>query len=138
MTISDPAVAIVDDDSIYQFTAKRIIQLSSPSSTIRQFNSGSDALDYLARNRQIHENLPDVLLLDINMPVTDGWMFLDAYQKMRSSICKDIMIYVVTSSIDSRDISHAKQYPEVRGYISKPLGADKVKEILDVETRIAS
>lgn len=138
MTKSETAVAIVDDDSIYQFAARRIIELSYPLSTVQQFKSGSDALDYITSHSEAFEKLPDVILLDLNMPITDGWMFLDTYKKIKSTVCKDIIIYIVTSSIDARDISNAKRYPEVKGYISKPLEVDRIKEILTLDRKLSA
>ncbi|MBK5277531.1 MAG: response regulator, partial [Bacteroidia bacterium] len=97
---------------------------------IHQFASGDAALRYITANCDIPTNLPDIILLDINMPVTDGWMFLDSYRKIKTTLSKDIVIYVVTSSIDQRDIEHSKQYHEVKGFISKPLEMERIKKML--------
>ncbi len=101
-------VAIVDDDPIYRFTSVRSIERQQLANKVLEFNSGSDALEFLARNSSDSSSLPDVILLDINMPLTDGWMFLDEFDRMKSSMSKQIVIYMVSSSIDQRDLQRAK------------------------------
>ena len=130
MTTKEASIGIIDDDPVYQFTAKKIVELSHRAGKIHQFTSGDEALTYLSDHREGYLELPDILLLDLNMPVTDGWMFLDAYRKLKPSLCKKMLIYIVTSSIDPRDIAHAKSYPEVIEFISKPLDIDRIQGIL--------
>lgn len=133
MTTREASIGIIDDDPVYQFTAKKIVQLSHLAGEILQFTSGEEALSYINSNRNEYEQLPDILLLDLNMPVTDGWMFLDAYRDLKATLCKKMQIYIVTSSIDPRDIAHAKSYPEVVEFISKPLDIERIKKILAAE-----
>lgn len=137
MTIPELSIAIVDDDPIYQFTAKKIIQISKLAGDIQQFMSGDEALDYIVNNKNNFEKLPSLLLLDLNMPVMDGWMFLDSFHEIKSTICKEILIYIVTSSIDPRDIAHSKSYTEVKEFISKPLDIELVKQILSIENNFS-
>ncbi|MCO5949972.1 response regulator [Mucilaginibacter sp. RT5R15] len=75
------------------------------------------------------ENLPEVILLDLNMPVMDGWEFLDEFTKVPPA--KKIIIYIVTSSIDPADVEKAKQYEAISQYIVKPVTVDNLKEILN-------
>lgn len=72
-------------------------------------------------NKDNSELLPDVIFLDINMPIMNGWQFLDEFKKMQNSIDKNITIYLVSSSFDDRDISRSKDYAEVTDYIIKPV-----------------
>ena len=131
------SVGIIDDDPIYQFTAKKILQLSKQAGEIQQYTSGDDALEFIRNNSDKHEKIPDILLLDLNMPVTDGWMFLDSFRKIKSTISKEIVIYLVTSSIDPRDIAQSKSYSEIKGFISKPLDIELIKEILTTSHTVA-
>jgi len=132
----EASVAIVDDDPIYQFTAKKILQLSNLSGEIQQYLTGDDALEFIKNNRAQIEKLPDILLLDLNMPVMDGWMFLESYNKLKDTVGKEIIIYLVTSSIDPRDIAQSKSYGIVKDFISKPLDIEMVKEILSSNQKI--
>lgn len=131
MTEQNRIVAIVDDDPIYRFTSLRSIERQQLASKILEFNSGNDALEFLLKNSSDSSTLPDVILLDINMPLTDGWMFLDEFQRLKSSLAKEIVIYMVSSSIDQRDLQRAKSNALVKDYLVKPIPQEKFKEVLN-------
>ncbi len=131
MTEPGRIVAIVDDDPIYRFTSVRSIERQKLADRVLEFNSGGEALEFLAAHSRNPSELPDIILLDINMPLTDGWMFLDEYDRMKANVAKDITIYMVSSSIDQRDIDRAKSNQLVRDYLIKPIPQDKFKEVLD-------
>ncbi|MEQ8534886.1 MAG: response regulator, partial [Imperialibacter sp.] len=76
------------------------------------------------------DELPDVILLDINMPVMDGWQFLDEFVKIKPLIKKKITIYMVSSSIDEADLERAKTYEEVSDFIVKPVKAEDLEKML--------
>lgn len=124
-------IALVDDDKIFQLTTSRIIKQKRPASTLQQFYNGDEAISFLKENQFKPEELPDIILLDINMPVTDGWMFLEEFQKMVSSIDKEIQIYMVSSSIAVEDMKRAKENPCVLGYITKPLREEDFLSIIN-------
>lgn len=125
-----PMVAVVDDDQVYQFTASRALKATNLPHRIVQFRNGQEALTYLGNHLQSPGELPDIILLDINMPITDGWMFLDEYFKMKKSLTKHIRIYMVSSSIDPRDLTRAKENPDVADYVEKPISLAKFSELL--------
>jgi CheY-like chemotaxis protein len=131
MTDQSRIVAIVDDDPIYRFTSLRSIERQQLASKILEFNSGGDALEFLKNNSGNASHLPDFILLDINMPLTDGWMFLDEFDKLKSLVPKSIVIYMVSSSIDQRDIQRAKSNALVKDYLIKPIPQEKFKEVLN-------
>ncbi|MFT6828560.1 MAG: CheY-like chemotaxis protein, partial [Roseivirga sp.] len=74
------------------------------------------------------ENLPEIILLDLNMPVMDGWQFLDQFVQIPTK--KKTTIYIVTSSIDPEDLNRAKSYEAVTNYLVKPINIDTLTEIL--------
>ncbi len=125
-----PIVALVDDDSIYQFTATRIIESAKLASQILHFEDGSEALKYLRENALTKENLPDHLFLDINMPLVNGWMFLQEYIILKPNLAKDIQIYMVSSSIDQRDRNRAKEFSEIKEFVVKPVAMESFSRIL--------
>ncbi len=92
------------------------------------FNNGKDALDSLSPLVVSGENVPDVILLDLNMPIMDGWQFLDEFIKIKTN--KKILIYIVSSSIDPADTEKAKKYESVSNFIVKPITVDNLKNIL--------
>jgi two-component system, chemotaxis family, chemotaxis protein CheY len=114
-------IAIIDDDSIFQMTASRMMRATKMADQILQFSNGEEGLRYLNENAEKRENLPDIIFLDINMPLVDGWMFLDDYANIKTKIGKDILIYMVSSSIDPADSSRAKSNQSVKDYLVKPI-----------------
>lgn len=125
-----PIIALVDDDKIFRFTASKTLQAAAITDKILQFDNGSDALQYLRNNLKNTESLPDFIFLDINMPQIDGWMFLDDYDELKGGLTKPIRIYMVSSSIDPKDISRAKNNSNVKGYVIKPVTREKFAELL--------
>ncbi|MEO8712917.1 MAG: response regulator, partial [Parafilimonas sp.] len=71
-----------------------------------------------------------VILLDVNMPVMNGWEFLELYQSLKPSFSKEIQLFLVTSSMNDQDREYSKRYNCVQDYIVKPLARDKISEIL--------
>jgi two-component system, chemotaxis family, chemotaxis protein CheY len=133
MNSKTPIVALVDDDKIFQLTASKTIRALNLSEEILQFENGEDALKYLVENAARPEVLPDYIFLDINMPFVDGWMFLQDYAGLKQSLLKEISIFMVSSSIDPRDIHRARSIPDVTEYVVKPLSREKFIELLDEE-----
>ncbi|HEX3386887.1 MAG TPA: response regulator, partial [Mucilaginibacter sp.] len=90
---------------------------------------GSLILDYIEENGNKPEKLPDVILLDLNMPMFTGWDFLERMQAISSAVKKNIKVHVLTSSVRVEDSEHAEQYPFVRSVISKPLTPNTIEKI---------
>lgn len=130
MTHKPPIVALVDDDKIFQFTASKTIRGLQVTDRILQFENGEDALKFLVENAADSDQLPDYIFLDINMPFVDGWMFLQDYSGLKNNLSKDISIFMVSSSIDPRDIHRARSIPDVREYVIKPVSKEKFRELL--------
>ncbi|MFE3866498.1 response regulator [Flavobacterium sp. LS2P90] len=112
---------VIDDDTIYQIIVNKIIQKSEMFSTISSFKNGKEALDAVTNSLNDNEILPDIILLDINMPIMDGWEFMEEMTLLKPSITKQIIVYVVSSSIAVEDKNKSKTYPDILGYLSKPV-----------------
>jgi two-component system chemotaxis response regulator CheY len=125
-----PIIALVDDDKIFQLTASKTIKASAITDKILQFENGGDALQFIRKNLAYASVLPDYIFLDINMPYIDGWMFLDDFDSFKSALPKPIEIYVVSSSIDPRDITRARSNKNVKDYVTKPVTREKFIELL--------
>lgn len=119
-------ILIIDDDHINNFLFSRIIKLSGVSEDVETEKNASSALDALINNIATKQKLPDIIFLDINMPVMDGWQFLEKYKELPKRIKERIKLYMLSSSVSHVDIEKAKEYEDVVDYISKPL----TKEIL--------
>jgi CheY-like chemotaxis protein len=120
---------VVDDDAIYQIIVNKIIQRSEMFSTISSFKNGKDAIDTLQNSLENNELLPDIILLDINMPIMDGWEFMEEMELIKPQINKKINIYIVSSSIAVEDKNKSKTYPDILGYLSKPITTEDLRMI---------
>ncbi len=123
-------ICLIDDDRIYQFTAKRIIELVSPLQKVLIFSNGKEAIDFFNQRKLNSEQLPDVIFLDINMPIMNGWEFLEAYSNVKPEVKKNITIYMVSSSVDEKDKIRSKKFMDVKDFIVKPLNLQLMKNIL--------
>ncbi|TWF41498.1 CheY-like chemotaxis protein [Chitinophaga polysaccharea] len=122
-------IFIVDDDPIHQQIAKIMIERQAISNHIRVFSDAQDVLDYLRTNASSPEALPDLILLDLNMPVMDGWEFLEEYAGFCTQLPKNIRIFVLTSSIDEKDKERVSSYSFVTGYLTKPLSKEIIAHL---------
>ncbi|RCW90207.1 response regulator [Winogradskyella arenosi] len=120
---------IIDDDPIFIFGAKRMMELSDFCNSFMVFKNGQEAINNLKPIMNAGQNVPDVILLDINMPIMDGWQFLDEFVKIESH--KKMTIYIVSSSIDPVDIKRAERYDNITNYIIKPISLQTLKNILE-------
>lgn len=123
-------VFIIDDDSIHQRIAQIMIEKHQLFDDYTSFTEAERAVEFLRENKDNQQLLPDVILLDLNMPVIDGWDFLELFEAFREQISKSIRIFIVTSSVDEKDILRAQNYAAVTGFISKPLSPDIIRGTL--------
>ncbi|MBW2962844.1 response regulator [Mesonia aestuariivivens] len=122
-------ICIIDDDPLFRFSSKKMIEIGSCSNTcFLIFENGLEAYSYFVEALKTNSKLPNLILLDINMPVMDGWEFLEKITLLENS--KNLKITVVSSSSGSDDILKAKNYAIVNDYITKPFNMAKIKRIL--------
>ncbi len=128
---------IIDDDKIYVNLVRKIIEIKKLSENLLIFKNGLEALEYfkIILTNMSEEKLPDIIFLDLNMPVMDGWEFLGEFIKIKNQFDKKITLYVVSSSIDPRDLERAKSFNLVTDYLIKPIELKKFEKIFD---RVAS
>ncbi len=123
-------ICIIDDDAIYQFTITKTLEHLQLAKKILVFSDGEEAIQFLVANSANSENIPDLIFLDINMPVMDGWQFLEEYASIKLGIGKKITIFLVSSSVDPVDLERAKKINEVCDYIIKPIKPNRLKDII--------
>ncbi|WP_430429050.1 response regulator [Maribacter litoralis] len=121
---------IIDDDPIFVYGTKRIIKEVNFANTVMVYSNGQEALDGLMKISLADEPLPDVIFLDLNMPVLNGWDFLDEFKKCKSKKSEKIIIHIISSSVDPRDLERVKDYEQVDTYILKPITPDDLSKIL--------
>ena len=122
---------IIDDDDVYINLVKKIINIKNLSENLLVFNNGKEAIDYFkAIISGINENVfPEIILLDLNMPVMDGWNFLREFTQIKSPIKNKTTLYIVSSSINPEDIEKSKQFSDVSDYLVKPINMDDFEAI---------
>ncbi|MBR9861185.1 response regulator [bacterium] len=121
-------LAIIDDDTIFQFTTKVKIEKLNLADEIKIFGDGEQIFQYL--NETILADLPSILLLDINMPIADGWDFLEMYESLDADKKENMKIYMLSSSINPVDVEKADAHPRITKYITKPIQDQVLQEIL--------
>lgn len=121
-------IFIIDDDQISSFLTKRIVDSCSMVEESQTFNQSEKALLCIKKAMSEQTDLPDLILLDINMPILDGWDFINELQKTPNY--KPIPIVVLSSSIYKEDQDKSQTYPEIQGYLIKPLTLVKFDKII--------
>lgn len=123
-------IYLIDDDKICQFATSRLLKMQDPDAEVEVFEDGEIAYGHIVRNLGDKAKMPDIILLDINMPNLDGWQFLDELQKVYHALGKKPEIYMVSSSVSEKDMNLAHSREEITGYVVKPVQEDVIKEIL--------
>ncbi len=121
-------VLLVEDDPITILVCDRMIKLTSFAEKVITCENGKIALDFLATLES--QQLPPIIFLDINMPVMNGWDFLDEFEILKLNFTNLPRIYLLSSTVDPEDYKKAKKFPQVADFISKPLSKDTLNEII--------
>ena len=118
---------VIDDDDINIFIIKKIVEKTGYDAQMVAKTNGQLAIDYLIELKESGSAFPQLILIDINMPVLNGWEFLESYEKL--GLEEDIDMYMLSSSVYENDIEKAKTYKTVKGFISKPLSIERLIEL---------
>ncbi len=127
-------VMFIDDSEIDNLINNHLIRKSNFASKVCIHNGPGSALEYLQKvsNDNLHpELIPDIIFLDINMPIMNGFQFLDEYEKIANVIKKPIKIVILSSSVDPADLQHSKENKYIIKMIHKPLSYDALDELLE-------
>lgn len=123
-------IYIIDDDEIFQFITRKSFERLDRKDELFFFLNGEDALLSIKDSIASGIELPELIFLDINMPIMDGWDFLTELQVLIDSAVNKPNIYMVSSSIDDKDLIKSKKYSMIKDYIVKPIKDVHIKEIL--------
>lgn len=123
------SACVIDDDEIFVYWATKMIREVDLCKNTIVYQNGQDAIEGLKKITEKGEKLPDIIFLDLNMPIKDGWGFLADFISIPNLNTKEILVYIVSSSIAQEDLEKAKQYDIVHNYILKPITIEYLKEI---------
>lgn len=122
-------VMLVDDNDTDNFISKRIIEITKFANSVEIKNSGKSALEYLEKYKDDAVKLPDIIFLDINMPIVDGFVFLYEFEKFSELVKQKCKVIILSSSDNKRDIDKIVNNDHVIRFITKPLTENALSEI---------
>lgn len=120
---------LVDDDPINNAISKMVIKSVVGDADIRAFLSPQEGLTFFRGGSDLGSN-EAILLLDINMSPDTGWDFMEEFQTFSETLKEQLNIYILSSSVDSRDMEKAASYKDIKGFLSKPLRKDVVQSLI--------
>lgn len=123
---------LIDDNEADSYLHKIYIKKVHENCDILVFSEAEKALVYLEERLDSQDELPHLVLLDLNMPKVDGWAFLERLGLLESDRKDDLNILVLTASLSPLDQKRSEGYPFVKDFLSKPLSAASVRAMLDL------
>ncbi|MCW1954256.1 MAG: response regulator [Flavobacteriia bacterium] len=125
------SIFVVDDDPIVVYGLKKLLNKMKENMEVHTFLNGEEAINAIYNQNINSCQLPDIIFLDINMPVMDGWQFLEALLALK--IKKKININIVSSTIDPEDLKKIESYKNISPHLikfnSKPITANEVRRL---------
>lgn len=127
------AVMLVDDNEIDNLINQKMIEAANIAKYIYTHTGAKSAIEFLKNIEKVEgigdEVLPEVIFLDIDMPLMDGFQFLDEFEKLSESTRRKCQVVMLTSSINPQDLNKSKKYSYVKRYINKPLSKDNLEKL---------
>jgi CheY-like chemotaxis protein len=123
------AVMLVDDNEIDNLINQKMIEAAAIADNIYTHTGAKSAIEFLRNIEKIDvvdQVLPDVIFLDIDMPLMDGFQFLEEFNKLSNTVKNKCKIVMLTSSINPQDFSRSKKYENVKVYLNKPLSHENI------------
>ena len=124
-------VLLIDDNEINNVMHERLIEIAGFGQNIAVMPSGVDALEYLKTVvAGDTSKVPDIIFLDIRMPIIDGFGFMEEYVKLPAEINTKPKEIMLSSTLDEQDYGRAKEFPQIINFLVKPLSVDKLNSIV--------
>ena len=124
-------ILLVEDDDTTNFYNQFLIENLGLANQIVVTSNGQEALEYLQRAGNGEATTPDLILLDINMPVMNGFEFIEAYEQLPNEWKSKILVVMLTTSLHPNDVARAQGHPSIREYFFKPLLKEKLGELVE-------
>ncbi|MGB3144039.1 MAG: response regulator [Maribacter sp.] len=126
-------VWIIDDDVVSKYVMKRNLKELNTLNVL-EFPNSEEPLKILNALHEHSQALPDLIFLDVNMPIIDGFQFLEEYNTIKHSVNKNIHIYMLSSSLNPEDRVRAKSFSTVLDYHVKPINLDLIQKMIETVT----
>jgi CheY-like chemotaxis protein len=126
------AVMLIDDNEIDNLINQKMIEAASIAGNIYTHTGAKSAIEFLKNMEKLdvaEQVLPDVIFLDIDMPLMDGFQFLDEFEKLSNAAKRKCRIVMLTSSINPQDFNRSKKYENVKLYLNKPLSHESIVKL---------
>lgn len=120
---------VIDDSKLDCFIAEKIIKNTGISESIKSFLQATEALDYIKATPPDDQNRT-IILVDIQMPVMNGFEFVEAFEKLPADLIKNYTIFIISSSINENDLSRVHNYATVKQFLNKPLTSNNLSVLL--------
>jgi len=125
------SILLIDDDDATNYLHKFYINEWNITEKVYVAINGKEAIDFLKSNTDFHQEKPSLILLDINMPVMNGFEFLEEYAKLEDSMKASTVVVMLTTSLHPRDVERADSIPDLKAYINKPLTKEEIVGIVE-------
>lgn len=125
-----PFIAFIDDDTVFQFSAKILLKKKFQVDNVLLFNNGQEAFDYFKAHKGQKSKIPSVLFVDINMPLMNGWEFVEKITPYFDKELDNFDVFIMTSSIDNRDVEKSKKFKLIKKFVSKPLTINMIEKLI--------
>jgi CheY-like chemotaxis protein len=122
-------LCVIDDDKIFRFAIDKAAKQTGMVEEVIFFRDGEEGINFIRKNASNEMELPDLILLDINMPIMNGWEFLEEYVNIEPTITKKMPIYILSSSIDRKDFKKSDMFACIKEYLVKPFTQEKLKQV---------
>jgi CheY-like chemotaxis protein len=123
-------ICVIDDDPICVFGIKKTLKKAHYNNKVVIYENGLEAIRGLKQYLEQGKLLPNIIFLDINMPIMDGWDFLDDFLKIPKLNRDFVNIYIISSSVDPADLKKVKEFNIINRYLIKPITIEKIETVI--------
>lgn len=121
---------VIDDNKLDCFIAEKIIRNTGLSDSVATFSDARQALEFVISNTQLNQH-NNIIIVDIQMPLMNGFEFVEAFEILPQELQKQFAIFMLTSSINENDLNRVKNYGSVKHLLNKPLTSDKLSYLIE-------
>lgn len=131
-TTTKRLVYVIDDDTLYIYGIRRLLSKNLPDLELQTFGDGEAAISKLREQMESQGPLPDIILLDLNMPKMNGWEFLRSFEGLKKEAGKEVKVFVITSQPDTETmrLNQIEWDESVNEFIQKPVKAETILKLL--------